>query len=132
LRVNPRLDDDMLTPTEYPPPPTQWPTAHTAHSQHTYTHLQLLGVGASGDGETSGGAARVAVGEVEMLLTVTGTDFEASAELKCRLTPTGISADAVEVHGFFESEREVKCLLPASTPPVRGLTIYVVSVYVSV
>jgi len=30
-------DDDMLTPTGYPPPPTQqptWPTAHTALSQH--------------------------------------------------------------------------------------------------
>jgi len=30
-----RTDDDMLTPTGYPPTPTQqptWPTAHTAHS----------------------------------------------------------------------------------------------------
>jgi len=56
------FDNDMLTPTGYPPPsPTQrpiWPTAHIAHSQHMgciclIIMIQILNNNSTGEGITA-------------------------------------------------------------------------------
>lgn len=51
------------------------------------------------------------------LLTVEGEDFEASAELRCRLVPAPTSGlPTLTVGAFFESPTSVKCPLPVDAP----------------
>ena len=73
---------------------------------------------AAGNGMASDGIAVVMLGGAEAtLLTVEGDDFEASAELKCKLTPVGgASPEPVVVGAFYENSSSLRCPLPAETP----------------